>query len=246
MPIDAILERLSLENVFEMVDRRLVAFALDGHGPRLGLQRVRELRRLILARAEFVVVVVRGDLIPRVRLFCSAQRAALDVIQLPAVRRGLLALRQRAHIETPGGRGPGCDGRRPDECPAVHIDGFVGDLRAADVWGTLDQHGASSIIISTYAYGGSLDGPGCRLSGRRATCYAAASQRQGRTIPCRRRTAGLLPAASEGSTQSVNCWYASARMSTRGSTWRSRWPRVGTRRFCRDPIRARARTRPAR
>src|SRR4030095_614583 len=80
MSIHAIFERSPLEHVFEVVDRRLVALALDGHGPRLRHERAGEARRLFLVGAELVIVVVAGDLLPRVGSLISAVAARPDVL----------------------------------------------------------------------------------------------------------------------------------------------------------------------
>jgi len=94
MSIHAVFERSPLHHVFEVVDRRLVALALDGHGPRLGHERAGEARRLFLVGAELVVVVVGGDLLPRVGSLISAVAACPDVLQFLSMQRRLRGLNE--------------------------------------------------------------------------------------------------------------------------------------------------------
>src|SRR5262249_33816223 len=142
MAVDAFLERLALENVFDVIRRLLVALAVDDDVPVGGDPVPRILGRQVLVDAELVVVVVRGDLIPRVRLVdrgVGAERALLDVRQLLPVlggdRRG-----QLRRAEGAGRHGGGAGRGRLDELPAVEVVPLAGDLRALDVRGPLDQH----------------------------------------------------------------------------------------------------------
>ena len=91
MAIDAILERLALEDVLEVQLSRLRALALDHDRPGLA----RTVFRCVdggvaLVRAEFVEVVVGGDLLPGVRLLGRAEGAS-HRRQLASVRRRLLS-----------------------------------------------------------------------------------------------------------------------------------------------------------
>jgi hypothetical protein len=73
MAVDALLERLPFQDVLEIHRALLGALAVDGHGPRRGLEVARELGRLILVSTELVVVVVCGDVFPLVRLLVGAE-----------------------------------------------------------------------------------------------------------------------------------------------------------------------------
>src|SRR5205814_8321033 len=105
-----------------------------------GLEAAREHRGRVLVDAELVVVFVRRDLFPLVRLFLRAERALADVLELASVRRGRRRLQPRlaADAGRDGGRRAG---GRANEVAPIQIQLLVGDLRAADVRRALDEHG---------------------------------------------------------------------------------------------------------
>ena len=79
MPVDPILERLALEDVFEVPDRRLGHFAFDRHRPRRRFETSRIVGRRVFVGSVLVIIVVGRDLFPGVRLLGRAELAGLDV-----------------------------------------------------------------------------------------------------------------------------------------------------------------------
>src|SRR5207247_11075507 len=75
MTIDAFLERDAFDELFEREVALLGAFPVDVDAPWLGLQLARRQRRRFLISAELVIVVVSGDLFPRVGLFLFGRQA---------------------------------------------------------------------------------------------------------------------------------------------------------------------------
>ena len=143
MPVDALLQRLPFENVFKVPRRLVVALALDRHRPRLGLEAFGIHRRIVLVGAELVVIVVRRDFFPLVRLVCffvDAELALLDVLELTAVGRRLGRTDDRLGAHDPRGRCHCGATRRLNELAPVQIDLFVGNFRARNVDWAFDQH----------------------------------------------------------------------------------------------------------
>ena len=137
MPVDPFLKCLPLQDVFEIVGGRLATFAVDHDLPRLGLERLRVLRWRVLVGTELIVVVVRGDLLPRVDLIVGgghAQRALAHVVELAPVGRGLACgLEHHAGAGEhgrPGGRGTS---RRLEELAPIQIELPVRDLGATAI-----------------------------------------------------------------------------------------------------------------
>ena len=143
MTIDSILERLALEDIFQVPGRFLVALAARRDRPRIGIELPHAHRRRVFVDAKLVVVVVGGDVFPPVRfvdLRIDAECAWLDVFEFASVRRGGGRLQSDVgsdHAER--GRRGGAAGCL-DELPAIEIRFPIGDLRTADIRGLLDQH----------------------------------------------------------------------------------------------------------
>src|ERR1019366_6434453 len=75
VPVNAFFEGLALEDILELPRRRLVALAFNRNAPGLRLELARIPGRIVLLDAEFVEIVIRGDLFPRVDLVGWVQRA---------------------------------------------------------------------------------------------------------------------------------------------------------------------------
>ena len=139
--VDAILERLALEDVFEVHLAGLRALPFHGDRPRLGrLEDLGHPRRSVAGPGlELVEVVVGGDVLPRVRRLGRAERALLGD-QLPPVRRGHLGLQQRPGGERAGRGGERRPARSPDELASIQIHLLVGDFGARNIRRRFDQH----------------------------------------------------------------------------------------------------------
>src|SRR5581483_2250860 len=130
-------------DVLDMPRRLLRALAVDRHRPVLGVELARVLGRCVLVDAEFVIVVVGGDLLPAVQLLVGAEGAFLDVLELPPVRCGRRR-RQADAAQCAAYRREGGAGRcLLDELAAVYIQLLVGNFRAGDLPAALDQHRGS-------------------------------------------------------------------------------------------------------
>src|SRR2546423_1798878 len=139
MNLEDVLECFTLEDVLEVHCAFLVALALDRHRPRRRLEVPRHVGRRVLVDAELVIVVVAGDVFPRVQLFRGAEAALFDVLQLASVRRAFRLDERFGAEHACGGRGSR-DGRRADELAPVQIQLLVRDFRASDVCRALNQH----------------------------------------------------------------------------------------------------------
>ena len=121
--IDALLELNGLDEVLEMVVRRLVAEAIDLDGPGAGLQRSAIRVRIALAGAELVEVVVPRNLfesvqllVGRNRLFLIATQGRARSVEGAAVGCRLSACRLRGAGQKGCGRGDhGCTAGDPHE-----------------------------------------------------------------------------------------------------------------------------------
>src|SRR5437899_1125655 len=94
--IDALFERMRLENVLEgefPLDLRL---AIDSDAPALSLQKVRVALRVFLLRAELVEVVVARDLLELVRCLADGITGVARVVEAHATRLGLRSRQQGA------------------------------------------------------------------------------------------------------------------------------------------------------
>ena len=144
--VDALLERVWLDEVLERVLRRLGDHALDLDRPASCLEVLRVLRRFILAGAEFVEVVIGGDVLVQIGLFGRTELALFH-------RAGEFRARLRERV---AGKRPdaGADercGRRLDELPAAQVQALRGDLGRADIQRLLNEHEG---IIGSDARGG--------------------------------------------------------------------------------------------
>src|SRR6185503_19814901 len=123
--VNAVLERLTLQDVFEVHLSASGAFTVDDDGPRLRFEIPGEQRwPCARSRVELVKVVVRGDVLPRVRPLGRAE-PALDGGQPSAMR--CRPLPGFADDRAPGDREGGAD-----ELAAIQIDRLAGDVRASN------------------------------------------------------------------------------------------------------------------
>ncbi len=139
MPINAIFEGPAFEHVLEMVDRRVGALALDGHRPRFRHERAGQAGRLFLVGAELVIVVVGGDLLPRIGPLVRTVGTRLDVLESPSPRRRLRRTNDRLGSERGCRRCKRGPTGRADKRPAIHVQPSVGDVGTRDPR-RLDQH----------------------------------------------------------------------------------------------------------
>ena len=149
-PVDALLQLDRLDQVLELIGRRLAAQAVDLHRPRRRLHAAGVPRRIVLAGAELVEVVVAGDVLEAVQLLVGRHHARLDVGE-----RRLAAAPSRAGAGgKPGGRwrvaagpgqgadraGDGRGSREAHELTAAHVDLLVGNLAGTNVARSSNQH----------------------------------------------------------------------------------------------------------
>src|SRR5690606_38666346 len=127
-PVDAVLQRVRRNEILEVIDGGLrdVSFYGDGPGPRL--KRVRVARRIFLAGAELVEVVIRGDRLPGRELFLGI----LDRLRLSFVA---VARRDR----------DGAD-RCAEKAATIQVDGFRRDLGRWNIQWSADQHAGLVIV----------------------------------------------------------------------------------------------------
>jgi hypothetical protein len=143
MPVDAILQRLALEDVLHVPGRLLVALAAHRDRPRIGVELPHAHRRRVLVDAELVIVVVSGDVFPAVRfvdLLVDAERAGLHILELAPVRRGCRGLQPDVGSDDAECRRRHGAASSLDELPAIEIPLLIGDLGAANVCRAFDQH----------------------------------------------------------------------------------------------------------
>src|SRR5262249_62178186 len=138
--VDAILERLSSKDVFEVIHRWLVTLPVDRDRPRLGPERPGKPRRLFRIGPELVEVVIRGDLIPGVRPLAGAERAGLHALPLATVRRRLRRVQPDIARDHRRGDARSNLARGPEELPATQVRLFAGDFRARDLCRAFDDH----------------------------------------------------------------------------------------------------------
>ena len=145
MAIDAFLDDFAFEDVVERELTLLGALAGNFDHPSICLEVASELRRLVFVRPELVIVVVCGDLLPRVlRLAVGVAelRIRFDVRPFLSVRCRLngmkhgCAFRQHPNANRRAGNGAG----RLNELAAALIQVLGCDLRTANVIRFLDQH----------------------------------------------------------------------------------------------------------
>ena len=138
-PVDAFLERVRAQNVLQ----RIVGLghpdvALNPDGPRRRLQLARVARRVLLVGAEFVEVVVAGDVLERIPLLIRAEQAGRQRLQ----RRLSLCLPAQQPGCRGGRRGERRAGRRPHELTPIEIIALVRDFRSPNRRRLLDEHGS--------------------------------------------------------------------------------------------------------
>ena len=128
-PIDALLERMRLQEVLERVAALALAFAVDDHGPGPWAQAAGIAGRVVLARAELVEVVVTGDVGQGVGRL--ARRVARIVLVLQALDEHHIhdLLGARGLCES---RGSAKTGNACEKFASGAIDGLRRDLRRSD------------------------------------------------------------------------------------------------------------------
>ena len=135
--IHALLGRQALEQIAEFEVAGLRAFAADEHAPRFGAQRLARLRRIGLAAAELVEVVVGGHVLVT-REFLVGAKARLRLLGRD---RHLRRRRRRRGFGATGQRQGGARGEGGKQATAIAVDRFVGDLRCGDAQGVAQGHG---------------------------------------------------------------------------------------------------------
>ena len=134
-PVNPFLRRTDFQQIVEVEDPGLSHQTLDRHLPAFGFKIGRRRRDAFLVGREFVEIIVMRDVLERSLRFGHAEAAG----GIRRRRRGNdpFDLRRvdfaRGHgIETPinqaGGHGAGREDSRPDEVPAIEINGGVGHL----------------------------------------------------------------------------------------------------------------------
>src|SRR5262249_31975832 len=153
MAVNTLLQRRQLHDRVDVQGLGLFHKAVNLHGPRPGTEIPREPVRLVLVSAEFVVIVVIGDVFERSRLFGGAELALSNPAQLRAIGRDrLINLVGRAQIIAAGQSGSGSH-RANHKLTPGQVVRLGRDLRGRYVVGLLNQHGASSIVARTFWIG---------------------------------------------------------------------------------------------
>ncbi len=136
-------ECMRFENVFQGEVAFHFAFAIDLHAPRRGFEVTGVLRRVFLVGAEFVEIVVGGDVLVTIGRFLDAELGALGIVKF--LHCGLRAVWpcQMGHI----GNKTSSHGRF-EQVAAVEIRRFRRDLRGQDLRavfrsGATNQHGGT-------------------------------------------------------------------------------------------------------
>ena len=126
MPIDSILQRFISEDVFEIERPFPGTLAVDGDRPRLRLEAASVQGWVVHVRTEFVEVVVRRDVVPRVRCFAGAQRTRA-ARELASMWRRLLCVDLILGNQRSRGRKGDSSGGL-DEPPSTEVDALARDF----------------------------------------------------------------------------------------------------------------------
>src|SRR5215469_8180282 len=135
--IDAVFQ-MHLQQGVDVEGLRLIDQAFHLDRPRMSVEILGQVRRLVLVRAELVIVVVMRDVVERRLLLRSAERT-----------RGGLKLRTRQDRAwwnenlpdfVAGHCGTGDGSRSEKKFAAIEIQILRGDLRRSYIGGLLDQH----------------------------------------------------------------------------------------------------------
>src|SRR5581483_12246150 len=141
--VDAVLQRRKLQQGVDIKFLRLIYIAFDRNRPRPRAQALGQVRRRVLVGAEFVEVVVIGDVFVG-RLLLIGRKRALNRGKLGS---GLDRRWRRNSPQTlAGDRGAGSYSRSRHELAAVHVNTLRGDFGREYVGGLLDQHKVVPII----------------------------------------------------------------------------------------------------
>src|SRR5216684_3669421 len=139
MAVDAFLERGNLEDFVHGEFAGLADFAFDGDDPRRGVEVFRVFRGIAFVGAEFVEIVVVGDVFVSVLLFGGAEGALGEAREL-CCRKG--GSRWESKVE----QAFACRGSSArnshglQEFAPIQIGGLGCDVGVSQIWDFADQH----------------------------------------------------------------------------------------------------------
>ncbi len=139
MAIDALFEWSDFQDVVHAELAGLFDFAFDRDGPGRGVEILGIFRGIALVSAEFVKIVIVGDVFVGILLFGGAEGTLSEAGELRRGKRGLRRQRQIKEAFSGDGRGTN-NAHGLKEFATVQVDGLGCDVGVGQMWGFANQH----------------------------------------------------------------------------------------------------------